>query len=295
MEIMPTPVVPIQEELFDQKGLSVFLKREDLNHPVVSGNKWRKLKYNLETAKKLGHKKLLTFGGAFSNHIYAVAGAGQALNLETIGVIRGEETLPLNYTLASARSMGMTLRYMDRQTYRLKNTEAVIAGLQKEFGDFYLVPEGGTNALALQGVEELVNELDESYDYYCLPVGTGGTMAGVVSALSGRGQVIGFSTLKGDFLHNEVRQLLLDFKGGEYDNWHVNTNYHFGGYAKIKPELLDFMKSFELRHTILLDPVYTAKSLFGLYDLISKDHFSKGARILFIHTGGLQGRKGYGL
>ena len=295
MEIRATPIVAIHEPLFEQKQVKVFMKREDMNHPVVSGNKWRKLKYNLEAARVEGYSTLLTFGGAYSNHIYAVAGAGQALGFKTIGIIRGEEIIPLNPTLSAARAMGMSLHYMDRSTYRLKNTTEIIESLQARFGDFYLIPEGGTNPLAIKGAGEMVTELEDPYDYYCLAVGTGGTIAGVISALSGQKQVIGFSALKGDFLQNEVKQLLLDFNGSHHDNWLIDSNYHFGGYAKIKPELLDFMQSFELRHSILLEPIYTAKALFGLYHLIQTDHFPKGSRILFIHTGGLQGRKGFRL
>lgn len=295
MEIQPSPVQQIHEPLFSEKKVSVFLKREDLSHPQVSGNKWRKLKYNLEEAQRLGHKKLLTFGGAYSNHIYAVAAAAQAYNFESIGVIRGEETTPLNYTLSFAKSVGMNLSYMDRSLYKLQSTQKVKQALQNEFGSFYLIPEGGTNKLAIQGCTEIIRELEHSYDYYCLPVGTGGTIAGIISALNNRNKVLGFSALKGDFLRKQVENHLLEYTGNSFDNWTINTESHFGGYAKVKPELLDFMKSFELRHSILLDPVYTAKSIYKLYELINSNYFTQGSQILFIHTGGLQGRKGFGL
>ncbi|OEK07044.1 1-aminocyclopropane-1-carboxylate deaminase/D-cysteine desulfhydrase [Roseivirga misakiensis] len=295
MEISPAPVQQIHEPLFEQKGVQVFIKREDLTHPVVSGNKWRKLKYNLQAAKEQQHDTLLTFGGAYSNHIHAVAGAGKAFGFKTIGIIRGEETLPLNHTLTYAKSCGMELRYMDRATYRLKNSLEVKHNLLSAFGKFYLIPEGGTNALAIKGCEEIVEDLSETYDYYTLGVGTGGTISGLIASLKGLNQVIGFSSLKGDFLTQEVENLLVDYNGREYKNWQINNDFHFGGYAKIKPEFLSFIKSFEDQHGILLDPVYTGKSLYGLYQLINKDYFGRGTRILFIHTGGLQGRSGFGI
>lgn len=270
------------------------IKREDLNHPVISGNKWRKLKYNLLEAKKQGHTRLLTFGGAYSNHIYATAGAGKEFDFETIGIIRGEEHLPLNPTLSFASEAGMQLHYMDRATYREKSEPKIIKLLKQQYGDFYLIPEGGTNALAIQGCEEIVQEINTDYDYLCCPVGTGGTVTGLISGLKGKSKIIGFSSLKGDFLKREVTDLLSQ-SGRHYANWSINTDYHFGGYAKTKPTLLDFMKAFEEQNEILLDPVYTAKMMFGLYDLIQKDYFPKGSRVLAVHTGGLQGRAGFAI
>ncbi len=270
------------------------VKREDLNHPVISGNKWRKLKYNLAEAKKQGQNRLLTFGGAYSNHIYATAGAGQAFGFETIGVIRGEEHLPLNPTLAFASKAGMYFHYMDRATYRKKSEESVIKLLKQQYGDFYLIPEGGTNALAIQGCEEIIEEIDTDYDYLCCPIGTGGTISGLISGLKGRSEILGFSSLKGDFLHEEVVRLLKQY-GIHYTNWSINTDYHFGGYARIKPALLNFIKDFEQNQQVPLDPVYTGKMMFGIYDLVQSGFFPKGTKIIAIHTGGLQGRAGFGL
>lgn len=292
---MPSPVQEIKEDLFAEKGVRVFVKREDLNHPVISGNKWRKLKYNLQEAKRLGNKKLLTFGGAYSNHIHAVAGAGKAYGFETIGIIRGEETLPLNDTLAFADSCGMKFHYLSRGEYREKDTSNVRLSLQKIFGRCYIIPEGGTNNLAVKGCAEIVDELHDSYHQYCLPVGTGGTISGVIEGLKGNNNIIGFSALKGSFLTSEVDKLISGYSENRYDNWHINNDYHFGGYAKVKPELLQFMSDFELKHDMLLDPIYTGKAMYGLYQLIHNDQFQPGESILFIHTGGLQGRKGFGL
>ncbi|OEK02756.1 1-aminocyclopropane-1-carboxylate deaminase [Roseivirga sp. 4D4] len=292
---MPSPVQEIKEELFKEKGVQVFIKREDLNHPTAPGNKWRKLKYNLEEAKRQGHDTLLTFGGAYSNHIYAVAGVGKAHGFKTIGVIRGEETLPLNDTLSYAASCGMRIHYLNRTQYRDKDSANVKQTLQYEFGDFYTIPEGGTNNLAIKGCTEIISELEEDYSHYCLSVGTGGTICGIIQGLGGSGSILGFSSLKGSFLTAEVEKLNSEYVDTVFANWQINNDFHFGGYAKVKPELLKFTSDFESRHQILLDPVYTGKAMYGLYQLIHNGHFKSGDQILFIHTGGLQGRKGFGL
>ena len=270
------------------------MKREDQNHPIVSGNKWRKLKYNLIEAKNQSHQKLLTFGGAYSNHIYAIAGAGKELDFETIGVIRGEEHAELNPTLSFAKAQGMHLHYMDRSTYRQKESEEVINLLKQVYGDFYLIPEGGTNELALKGCAELAEEIDHDYDFLCCPVGTGGTLVGLIIGARGSGQLLGFSALKGDFLQKEVDNLLKK-STKIYNNWSITDQYGFGGYAKVKPELLKFMSEFEEKQGILLEPIYTGKMMYGIYEMVRAGKFKEGSKIVAIHTGGLQGRAGFGL
>ena len=261
------------------------IKREDLNHPSVSGNKWWKLKYNLEEAVKLGHTTLLTFGGAYSNHIYATAAAAHELALKSIGVIRGEETLPLNNILSFAISKGMKLHYVSREIYRSKAESAFIDTLHKTFGNFYLIPEGGTNNLAVKGVTEFAQTLGKDFDYLCCAVGTGGTMAGLINGVSPEKKLIGFPVLKnGEFLVEEIKKLL----PGEHKNWIPNTDYHFGGYAKVTPQLTSFIENFNANHQIQLDPVYTGKALFGVFDLITNGYFPAGSTILFIHTGGIR-------
>ncbi|GAB5525765.1 MAG: pyridoxal-phosphate dependent enzyme [Roseivirga sp.] len=294
MESLPTPIITIDDPLLAAKGVRLMVKREDLNHPIISGNKWRKLKYNLLEAKKQGYARLLTFGGAYSNHIYATAGAGKEFGFETIGIIRGEEHVPLNPTLSFAKEAGMHLQYMDRSTYRRKSESEIINLFKQQYGDFYLIPEGGTNPLAVQGCAEIIQEIDTDHDYLCCPVGTGGTVAGLISGLKGKSSVIGFSSLKGDFLKGEVANLLGQINC-HADNWSINVDYHFGGYAKTKPALLDFMKAFEKQHQIPLDPIYTAKMMFGIYELIQSGFFPEGAKVLAMHTGGLQGRAGFGI
>ncbi|WP_430615618.1 1-aminocyclopropane-1-carboxylate deaminase/D-cysteine desulfhydrase [Flavobacterium sp. JP2137] len=267
-------------------NIGLYIKREDQLHEEISGNKFRKLKYNFLRARAYGCKTILTFGGAFSNHIAATAAAGKAYGFKTIGIIRGEELADKyleNPTLRKAAANGMSFEFISREAYRLKATPLFIEDLQREFGAFYLIPEGGTNSLAVKGCEEILKAADQEFDYICSAVGTGGTLAGLINT-AGQGQrVLGFPALKGDFLTAEVRK----FARG--DQWELIGDYHFGGYAKTTPVLLDFLSDFYARTGILLDPVYTGKMVFGIVDLIDKGCFPQGAKILAIHTGGLQG------
>ena len=281
----------IKEDFIEEKNIKLFLKREDLLHNKVSGNKWRKLKYNLQTAKEQGYTTLLTFGGAYSNHIYATAAAANEAGFNSIGVIRGERIEPLNATLTFAEQMGMQLHFVSRTLYREKKEKYFIDNLRHEFGDFYLIPEGGSNNLAVKGCTEIADDIDISFDYLCTPVGTGGTMAGLIASLS-KSKILGFSALKGDFLKNEVDALLHDYGCVNSDNWEINTQYHFGGYAKIKTELTDFINAFKKKFDIQLDPIYTGKMMFGIYDLISQGYFKSDSTIVALHTGGLQGLEG---
>jgi 1-aminocyclopropane-1-carboxylate deaminase len=287
------PVQSLHDPLFATKGVQVYLKREDLLHPTISGNKWRKLKYNLKAAREQGKDTLLTFGGAYSNHIAAVAAAGKEYNFRTIGYIRGEAQPVLNPTLTFVTSCGMQLHYLDRETYRLKHTPIFLEKLQNQYPNAYLLPEGGTNLLAVKGCTEITQDIPVPFDYILCAAGTGGTLAGIIAGLAGEKQVIGLPALKGgEFLKEEISQLVINYAGQAYGNWELQTQYHFGGYAKTKPELINFIQYFKQRHQVQLEPVYTGKMLFGLYDLIRQDYFERGAAILAIHTGGLQGLAG---
>jgi 1-aminocyclopropane-1-carboxylate deaminase len=278
-----TPIIEIQDSILNDASVRLCVKREDLNHPFVSGNKWWKLKYNLEEAQRLKKNTLLTFGGSFSNHIYATAAAAHELGWNSIGVIRGEESLPLNPTLRFATHKGMKLHYVSRGSYREKAEEYFTTKLKEQFGDFYRIPEGGSNTLAVKGVEELTKELGMDFDYLCTPVGTGGTLAGLIRGLKGEKIIVGFSALKdGAFLRNDVTRL-----GSEYGGWKIITDYHFGGYAKSTAKLLQFMDDFKKLHTIPLEFTYTGKMMFGIFDMIQKGFFKKGSRVLAIHTGGI--------
>lgn len=285
-------------ELINIEGHELFIKRDDLLAPSLGdplcGNKWRKLKYNLKEAIESGHNTLLTFGGAYSNHIAAVASAGRHFKLNTIGIIRGEAHVPLNPTLELARQYGMRLEYMNRSDYRAKKEPVILERLQGQFGDYYLIPEGGTNQLAVKGAADLVAELSEQLegripDYVVVSCGTGGTVAGIINGLKGESQVIGVAALKGNFLQKEVEKYLLQ----PYQNWSILNEYHFGGYAKFTPPLIEFIKQFKKNHQIQLDPIYTGKTFYALMDLVRKRYFSTGSLVVVVHTGGLQGIEGF--
>ena len=276
--------------------MGLFIKREDLLHPFISGNKFRKLKYNLEQAKKLGASQLITFGGAYSNHILAAAAAGFEYNFQTIGIIRGEETHPINPTLDKAQNMfGMQLRYVDRSSYRHQTEEGLVKLLGIADTNSYLIPEGGTNKLAVKGCAEIVENLKLQPDYVCCSCGTGGTIAGIICGISGMDntKILGFSSLKGEFLKGDVEKLIFAFDGNEYQNWDINTHFHFGGYARFKPELINFINHFRHLHQIPLDPIYTGKMMYGIYELLKDGFFKEGQTIMAIHTGGLQGIEGF--
>lgn len=280
VQFLPDPfltLVPVQ----------LYLKRDDLLHPLVSGNKWRKLKYNLLTARAQGHHTLLTFGGAYSNHLYATAAAGSVFGFQTIGVVRGEElaNAPLNSTLTFCRSRGMRLHFVSRADYRRKDDPAFVTELIDRFGPCYVIPEGGTNELALRGMAEItpeiIGQLGRAPDYVCCSVGTGGTVMGLAQTAPPETTVLGFLALKAP-----------DFQLPEPASCQLTTNYHFGGYAKTTPELFDFIRSFEQKSRIQIEQVYTGKMLYGIYDLARRGCFPDDATVVAVHTGGLQGRSG---
>lgn len=263
-------------------------------HQVVSGNKWRKLCYNLSLAKAQGKRTLVTFGGAYSNHIHAVAAAGDLLGFETIGLIRGEEPEVYGSTLAFAKSKGMSFLFLSRTAYREKEIPVELASKE-----YYFLPEGGTNELAIKGCKEIVSELlkqldGEGVNYFCVPCGTGGTASGIIEALEEKDFSIGFSSLKGNFMAEEILNIQTKYNLAKRSNWSINNDYHFGGYAKFNLDLIEFMKSFHNETGgIALDPIYTGKMAFGVLDLIKQDYFPKGSNVVMIHTGGLQGIVGF--
>ncbi len=297
MFTIPSPLLKLNDLLFDEAGIELFIKRDDLIHPQISGNKWRKLKFNFLEAEKLNKKAIITFGGAYSNHIYAAAAAGKLFGFKTIGIIRGEENIPLNPTLNFAEECGMKLIYLNREEYKNKEINIDKTILKYSLNDFYIIPEGGSNALGVKGCAEIVKEIKIPFNYICCPCGTGTTLAGLISGLNHSQTAIGFSALKGgDFLVNDVKMLLSDYYRHEgimsikNSNFDLQTDYHFGGYAKSNEQLFDFIRAFEKKHSILIEQVYTGKMFFGIYDLIKKGYFKKGEIIIALHTGGLQGR-----
>jgi 1-aminocyclopropane-1-carboxylate deaminase/D-cysteine desulfhydrase-like pyridoxal-dependent ACC family enzyme len=286
-----SPIQELLSPLFEEKGVKVFLKREDLLDPDVSGNKFRKLKYNLVEAAENQKTALLTFGGAWSNHIAAVAAAGLKFGFQTIGIIRGEEPKNYSQTLKYAGQQGMQFHFVSRTEYRERSDAAYQASWMERYPEALLIPEGGTNCHAILGVSEMVDEefLKLNPTHICLAAGTGGTTAGLLA--SGiQSQILSFSVLKGDFMEKEILKIVETCSIKPPQNLQIINDYHFGGYAKVTDELFEFMSAFEKEHRVLLDPVYTAKMIYGVFDFIKKDHFPKESKILMIHTGGLQGR-----
>lgn len=294
------PLQEVFEDFLTEKNIRLFVLREDLIHPEISGNKWRKLKYNCIEAKEKGFKQLLTFGGAYSNHIAATAAAGREFGFNTIGIIRGEEALPLNNTLQIAANNGMMLKYVSRNFYRdEKYNASFLKELKNEFGDFYLVPEGGSNAFAVKGCTEIKNNILNHFDVIACACGTGGTISGIIASLDHSKTIIGFPALKGgEFLMKDIQQLLNDYTTIfnqliKNNNWSLNTDYHFGGYGKISNELVEFINDFKQKHHIPLDLIYTGKMLFGIYHIAKTTEQLNGKKIVVVHTGGLQGNKGF--
>lgn len=287
---LPSPLQELVNADTRAAGIRLWIKRDDLIHPTVSGNKWRKLKYNLLEAQSQGFKSILTFGGAYSNHLYATAAAGYALDLHTVGIVRGDELADAdNPTLTFCKDHGMDLHFVSRTEYRQRSDDAYLQELSGRFGHPFLIPEGGTTALALKGEAEMVSEIEDQLgglpDYISTPAGTGGTAAGILSAGC---QVMAFAALKnGLFLGNDIQTLVADYENR--GSLVLLTDYHFGGYAKWKPELLAFMDQFKAEFDIQLEQVYTGKMFYGLFDLIKMGHFDRGASIVAVHTGGLQG------
>lgn len=277
-----------QQVLLHDNDVSLYIRREDLMFPEISGNKFRKLKYNLlETQKK--SNTILTFGGAFSNHIAATAAAGEIYGLKTIGVVRGEELIDMideNPTLEFAKRKGMVFEFVTREQYRDKESPQFLEYLKGKYGDIYILPEGGTNLLAVKGCEEILTENDVYFDYVCCAVGTGGTIAGIINASKSEQKVIGFPVLKGSFLQDDIRRF------AKKENWKLIEEYVLGGYGKVSSDFVHFLNDFYKQTKIPLDPVYTGKMMYGVMDLISKGYFEDGSKILCVHTGGLQGIKG---
>ena len=280
----------IAQNILDQQinfhDITLIIRRLDLVHPQISGNKFFKLKYNFLEAKRQGYQHILSFGGAYSNHIAATAFAAQQFGFQSVGVIRGEELAdrPLNPTLATAQQFGMQLHFVSRDEYRRKQQPEYLAELARQFPEHYVIPEGGTNALAIQGCQEILKDSDAQFDVICCAVGTGGTISGLIEASHAHQQILGFSALKGSFLKDEVAQLT------KKTNWNILDDYCCGGYAKTSAALVQFIRDFEAEFSILLEQVYTAKMLMGIFDLIEKNYFPARSKLLVIHSGGLQGR-----
>ena len=290
-QFRPSPVIQIIDEAFSAKGVELWIKRDDLLHPIISGNKWRKLKYCLDHALSLGAHTLCSMGGVYSNHLHALAYTGQLLGLSTLGLIRGECPDPLNPTLHDLQAWGMQLRFISRTDYRQLRQYHHHDALPNLPNGGYWLPEGGASRLALKGVAEIIDEIDMDYDYLVVGCGTGTTLAGLIAAAPSETSVLGIAALKGAaFLAEEVKNLMPDHCPYSV-NWEILLDYHHGGFAKTSAPLLALIQDMQLRHQLPLEPIYTAKTLYAIYDLLRRGFFKSGQRILMIHTGGLQGTR----
>ncbi len=292
---LPSPIQKIEDERLDNQGVTLYVKREDLIDENLTGNKYRKLILNIQLLKEEAYESVVTYGGAFSNHIHAVAAAGKLFNFETIGIIRGEEPKDWSPTLKFAKANGMSLHFISRQKYVEKNVHLHLPTASNA----YLIPEGGTNELAIKGCQAIVNETLEQIktpiDYWMVSCGTGGTAAGIISALKNESVIQPFQILKGEGMKRVIQNLLEEYNFGKFNNWEINQDYHFGGYAKWNTELVSFMNDFRKQHGISLDPIYTGKMMYGIFDLVEKKKIPHGATIVAIHTGGLQGVDGFNM
>lgn len=283
--IMLSEASPI-EPISDDYGVLLYVKRDDLVDKYVSGNKLFKLKYNVEEALRMGHKSVLTFGGAFSNHIVATASYCARHGIPCTGIIRGERAEPLNATLAHAGSQGMHLEFVSRELYRQKADPAYLETLRRTFGDPFIIPEGGANEWGVMGAREILDERCKAFDYVCVAMGTGTTFAGILLEAGENQRVIGFPVLRHPGLLGDATKFAPGLREVSPNRYEIIHDYHFGGYAKRNAALVDFILSFQKQTGIPLDPVYTGKLMFGITDLIEKGFFEKGSTVLAIHTGG---------
>ncbi len=308
LEIQEPMIQRLVSDFTEKYGIALYIKRLDLIHPHIKGNKWYKLKHNIAEATQKNKTTLLTFGGAFSNHIYATAAAGKTFGMKTIGIIRGEATQPLNHILSFATENDMQLYYVDRSLYKLLRenfasplfyeklatilTDNVASNLRNNLENIYVIPEGGANNFAVLGCQEISQNLENQFDVISCACGTGGTLAGIILGCpSPTVEKIGFVVLKGgEFMNSDIEKLMSNIKNNNVTypiHFSLQTTYHFGGYAKKTPELLAFINDFNKTYNLIIEPTYTGKMFFGLFDLISKGHFKTGTRILAIHTGGI--------
>ncbi|SED73840.1 1-aminocyclopropane-1-carboxylate deaminase [Streptomyces sp. 2231.1] len=283
---LPSPLHEVRDERFGRRGLRLLLKRDDLIHPELIGNKWRKLVPNVEAA---GGRALVTFGGAWSNHLRATAAAGRLLGFPTVGVVRGHELAdrPLNPSLTRCAADGMRLHFVDRSTYRHKSEPDTLAAILAAAGarDAYVVPEGGSNAEAVHGCRALGVELRGSAEVVAVACGTGGTLAGLAAGLAPGQRALGIPVLRGGFLEADVQALQERAFGARTGSWSVDDRFHCGGYARTTPELEAFAQDFEDRHGLPVERLYVAKMLYGLTTLAAEGAFARGTALAAVVTG----------
>lgn len=297
---LPSPIERVQAKWADRAGIELWLKRDDQIHPEISGNKWRKLKYHVERMRESGVERLLTFGGAFSNHLYAVAAAGQLLDFETVGIVRGDElNSRSNETLSHCADCGMRLKFVSREEYREKDTKAVKMELREEFGPCHIVPEGGAGFEGMNGCLEILSELPFKPDRLAVSAGTGCTASGLLAGARDMRVQVFPAHADLDQMKTDINNLLYRFfydqeaASDQYRLADIQGGFHFGGFAKTPDKLIDFMRDFYSQTGIKTDPVYTGKMLYGVAELCERGYYSKGEKVIAIHTGGLQGISGW--
>lgn len=279
-------IQPLSVAWVGNDAIQVDMLRLDLIHQVVSGNKWYKLRNNIEHAIELGHNTILTFGGVYSNHLSATAGAAKAYGLSSIGIVRGDEG-QITETMQQCRDMGMDLYFISREDYKQKEDPDFLQQLSEQFDHPYIIPEGGANEHGRLGAEKIEWEIPEGYTHVCVGVGTGTTFIGLRNALPADVSLLGFVPMKqGKYLADEIRPFLKD---GQDANWTLFDEWHFGGFGKSNDELVAFMNEFYSVNEIPLDVVYTSKMMYGIRAMLADGYFPEGARLLCVHTGGLQG------
>jgi 1-aminocyclopropane-1-carboxylate deaminase len=287
-DTLPAPVDEVTAFFPNSRGIRIFILRLDVMHPIISGNKWFKLKYNLEAAHNGNFRQVITFGGAYSNHLIATAVASSAAGFSSVGIVRGVHAQQnLTPTMQACRQQGMRLHFVSREAYALRDDTQFLQDIEDLFGNSYIIPEGGNNDAGRKGAGEIADYIHQGATHVCLPVGTGTTFAGLRNRLDVAVGMTGFTAVKnGAYLEDEVARQLND---QQTKNWALETSCHFGGFAKTTPILLDFIRAFHTATGILLDIVYTGKMMFGICGLIERNAFAEGENIVCIHTGGLQG------
>jgi len=300
-----SPLQPLNHPLLKKHNIKPWSKRDDLIHSDISGNKWRKLKFNLQGACEQDINHIVSFGGAYSNHIHALAAAGFYFGFKTTGIIRGEDFYRNNPTLRQAQEWGMKLHFVDRKTYRLRHDNEYLKTLKIQYPEAVIVPEGGTNLAALQGVKEVATEIlsqaDFNIDHIFTATGSGGTLAGLISGFSQKSsiqlqktKITGIAVLKqADYLKNEISNLLIEDDVSNPISWQLKTDYHLGGYAKVSNEHAQFCHEFELQTEVPIEPIYTGKMFAAIFKLIEQGEIKAGSNIIALHTGGLQGLQGF--
>jgi len=289
-----SPLEPVYHPIFEQYGIQVLIKRDDLIHPIISGNKWRKLKYNIDNVKEHQLKGIVSFGGSYSNHIHAVSFACKINKLNSVGIIRGEEEYANNATLSQAQKWGMKLEFINRKSYKERNNPVFLQQLQNRYPDYYIVPEGGSNELAIRGVKEVCHELKHQtkFDTLITPVGSAGTMSGLILGDNEEHNIIGIAVLKqAEYLNTTIKSFL-STNDHNFTNWKLLSEFHCGGYAKFSQENLADIVAFSKVTGIPFEPIYSGKMVLALLTLVKQGYFAKGHRIVLLHTGGLQGLAG---